>query len=401
MLNKNEQAPESDIEEQEKREDGIEEKEVGGTLVEKAKELLVDAFERVAEMFRSAEEFGDDEVLSDKEQQEEDELVQEASEAFQRFYLAVKEKLGDAPLSLLLEEGGLDEDPEASLESPSRFRKFIEQRGAPLVAALIDVFVGSNLAETYQKCVEFKEARVDGEMTQEEIGFKEELVAKVKPVSYDFNLRSLEGIRSTIDTNITRLDILNENIKGVMTKKIVDNIDPFYRLRYDLLRKYLGLEQWNDLIQESSYRPGLETESDAVYFTFAPRDVLRSIEFQQEEANSYFRVLPYTGEGFGDLFTYVERTSQIPYSMVTMQMGEYKAYTGFDEERGEKYVSYYDLWDLDPPQLKMLGIDIDQFNFPFEIYGRIYESDFADLKTDDSSGGKDIWPPKKLDPSRF
>ncbi|NQV89161.1 MAG: hypothetical protein HQ488_02460 [Parcubacteria group bacterium] len=241
MLNKNEQAPESDIEEQEKREDGIEEKETEGTLIEKAKEFLVDAFARMAEMFRSAEEFGDDEVLSAKEQKEEDGLVQEASEALQRFYLAIKETLGDAPLALLLEEGGLEKDPEAAPESSSRFRKFIERRGTPLVAAFIDVFVGSNLAETYQKCVDFRNARVDGKMTQEEIDFKEELVAKVKPVSYDFNLRSLEGIRSTIDTNITRLDILNENIKGVMTKKIVDNIDPFYRLRYDLLRKYLGL----------------------------------------------------------------------------------------------------------------------------------------------------------------
>ncbi|NQV89160.1 MAG: hypothetical protein HQ488_02455 [Parcubacteria group bacterium] len=145
----------------------------------------------------------------------------------------------------------------------------------------------------------------------------------------------------------------------------------------------------------------METESDAVYFTFAPRDVLRSIEFQQEEPNNYFSVLPYTGEGFGDLFAHVERTSQIPYSMVTMQMGEYKAYTGFDEERGEKYVSYYDLWDLDPPQLKMLGIDVDQFNFPFEIYGRIYESDFTDLKANESLVESDIWPAKKPDPLRF
>jgi hypothetical protein len=51
-------------------------------------------------------------------------------------------------------------------------------------------------------------------------------------------------------------------------------------------------------------------------------------------------------------------------------LGKYKL--GAGEDNGRRFISVYDKWDLEPPALKKLGIDIQKFgNTPY-IYFRIY-----------------------------
>jgi hypothetical protein len=345
MESGNEQAPEFDIEEQEEREEkegGVEEKEVGGNLVEKAKDFLVDAFSRMEETFIIAEEFGDDEILIPQEQHEEDVLVQEASEALQRFYLVVKKKFGDAPLSLLVKEGGPEEGADTHPDSSSSSGKTVENRDAPITAVLIDTFVGSSLLDTYQKCADFKRARVDGKMTQEEIDFKETISERI----------------SHVDTGAG--------------------------FRFDLFRKYLGLDQIHDHLQSSPYRPPVETNSEAIYFSFRPEQIIDGIQETAVHELTLGTESMHNVETSDDLFEYVQSYDRLPPSPATEQLGVHEVHVGYDEERGEKYVSYSDHWGLDSPQLQMLSIDVDQFNFPFEVYGRIYESDFEDIKESES-----------------
>jgi|GEM_PF-2394822 hypothetical protein len=388
MLNKVEQVPQSDVEQQEKMEHRVENKETEGALVEKAKVFLADAFASVAKTFLSAEEFGDDEVLSAQEQQEEDMLVQETSKAFQRLYLAIKETLGDAPLSLLLKEGSAEEGPDMQPDSPSFFKRIAERRDVPLAAAFIDLFAGSSLSETYQKCVDFKKARMDGQMTQEEIDFKEQLSQRVSPFNYESDLSSMKGVSDTIRSGLKRLRDINEGDGEIYTKEDVDLLTvEGERMRFDLFRKYLGLEQFYAYIQQSPYRPSMESDKNAEYFTFSPEVVVNSICRTAQDAREISASPPeffskaaleilYCGTTFDELVKFTEEFNELPPNQATNQLGKYKAYSGYDKARGERYVSYYDLWDLDPPQLKLLGVDIDQFNFPFELYGRIYESDF-------------------------
>ena len=61
-------------------------------------------------------------------------------------------------------------------------------------------------------------------------------------------------------------------------------------------------------------------------------------------------------------------------------IGTFQTFLGYDEEREERYISYRDYWDLDTPVLKEKGIDINQYNYPFHFYGRIYKSEFDKIK---------------------
>jgi hypothetical protein len=52
------------------------------------------------------------------------------------------------------------------------------------------------------------------------------------------------------------------------------------------------------------------------------------------------------------------------------QLGNYKL--GASEENGKKFISVFDIWDLEPPVLMKMGINIQQFANKPKIYFRLY-----------------------------
>ncbi len=137
---------------------------------------------------------------------------------------------------------------------------------------------------------------------------------------------------------------------------------------------------------KSSCKPSKAKNLNAEYFSFNSNKLIVSIKenakrslfvsFEGKRVDQLFKK-DIKIKTFGDLELYIKEHGELPpNSYTSKQLGTYITNIGFDEEKQEKYISYYDIWDIDPPMLKDLNIDIDQFNFPFEIYGRIYKSDF-------------------------
>jgi hypothetical protein len=157
-----------------------------------------------------------------------------------------------------------------------------------------------------------------------------------------------------------------------------------------MFRKYLGLEQYFSTVTPSEYKPSQAKDTQAQYVRFNPQQILDSMfnlkglanfdsSADSETSHHFSDFEPAKDRNFKAIIGFVEKHQVLPPNSFTGQLGKYKAFVGFDSERNERYISYYDKWDMDPPQLKKLGINVDQFNFPYEVYGRIYEKDVVDF----------------------
>lgn len=339
------------------------------------------AFEDVADVFSQANllEISGNET----ECKQAKNLKKEASSALGTFYKKLRSlSLG---ASLLL-AGGYVAHANYHKKSATNYAdgKHLDRGKLSASLAIVDTYISSDLVDTYNTCIDFLQARKDGKMSSGEIAFKEDMAQRIVPFGYSEgglpvigDLQRLKQIKNGT-SKFTKEKLLHPELS--MGEKISKSGRSFFgrvmgadpgvttRVRVDMFRKYLGLEQYFNTIVPSEHKPSQSKDAKARYFQFNTQEVLRDI--------FSITIGGFKGKNFNDLVSFVQKENRIPKNNFTFQLGQYKAYVGFDKEKNQRYVSYYDVWDMDPPQLKKLGINVDQFNFPYEIYGRIYEKDF-------------------------
>lgn len=319
-------------------------------------------------------------------------LLESAGYRLSSFYKKLKRSLRIAPILFALStpaDNPIDrvgkgiEQRKHELSIPVKERKLghISQSQLPFSMAITNIFLEGNPVQEYNRAVDLFNRRVDGRMSEGEIEYKEKIAENIDPFGY---------LASDLDSTLSFIDSSERTPHGRMEafrrgqrrfdRENIDKLDSKYKIRVDLFRKYLGLPQFNNSVIESPWRPSVEKNPKAKYFSFDSGQVVESIkaEIQRKRRQklNYKYATTIKIDSFKDLKKYILDSKDFPPSMLSAQLGRYGSYVGHDEERNEDYVSYYDLWDLNPPTLDDIGIDLNQFNFPFELYGRIYESDW-------------------------
>lgn len=270
---------------------------------------------------------------------------------------------------------------------------YLDESDLPLKAQFLDWYLSGRPLELYNKFAQFKEQRVDDKMTQEEIDFRERIAQNIFPFGYGVESVSLgESLLNPIPRIKEHFKINAKEIP-FHKLKLFEKDDRLYsrenieklsnngakvalKTRVDLFRLYLGLPQFFDTLQISPYKPTKAKSLNATYYCFDQMIIVANIKDLKTKTKEKNYIGSTEISFFDALRGLLTKQKRFPYNYFASQLGKYVVDSGYDEDRKERYVSYYDVWDLDPPILKEMGIDIDQFNFPFEIYGRIYESDF-------------------------
>jgi hypothetical protein len=237
----------------------------------------------------------------------------------------------------------------------------------------VDYIFGGECAKTLNLFESFYNQRKDGQMSPEEIKYRQKIADNIHPFGYGvttvfpalYHMKADDKpySKENVDERVTRSKdpappMFNQALEQLITGQEV--------VKHDLFRKYLGLPMDYDVLHISKDKPTKTKSPDAQYITFDADAIVKSMLL-----DGRFEV-----KTFEDLLLYVQKNKFIPPNSYTSTLGNYIVDQGYDQARGEKYISYYDFWDIDPPLLKDMGIDLDKYNFPFEIYGRIYESDF-------------------------
>ena len=212
-------------------------------------------------------------------------------------------------------------------------------------------------------------------MSFEEVQFRERISQNLDPYGYDpVSLLSNYLYFIEDDRNYRK-----ERVDGEPKRK---------QIRIDLFRIYLGLTPYYDYLKPSIYRPSegeaLPQIYDVNYYQFDASEIVEDFK-DHENLKSLrnfddFRVRIEELILRGEWFNYEGSTEivNIPGSYFR-NLGVHEVRFEFDEGRGERYMSYWDYWDLDPPIINLMGLDVNEFNFPFVIYGRLYESELEEI----------------------
>lgn len=300
-----------------------------------------------------------------------------------------KIKRGSSLLSLIF---ALNSDQATSREAT------VYQRGTPLErqclsrsAQIIDWYLDGEPVLIYNQLLQFKKRRNNGRMTAEEVAFKETLARNIYPG--DFAEPSLVGevLSSLVDVfmsdsekkaSVNRFKNVVNNTshytKGKIEQAIAEKkIYEFEKPSIDLFRIYLGLPQLFGTIIESPFKPSIAKNKDARYFSFRTEDILRSMKLEQPLPPRFPKM--FKGSTWEYFKQEVKNKKMIPSQFIWFNLHNHYAGNGYDADRHEEYISYYDIWDLDDGIIKEQGIGLDQFNYPPEIYGRIYRTDFEKI----------------------
>lgn len=233
-----------------------------------------------------------------------------------------------------------------------------------------EIFKGLPL-KIYNTFVDLYHKRTNEKMTKEEIDFKENISQKIFPWGYDIFPKIMSFV----------------NNEKKYTKETIGKLTLPMQIREDMFRKYLWLDQYSDFIVESTSKP-TQSKEKTIYYDFNETLKKKIILDAKKELNtdSSFQGLInhiLDGKSMPSTWVYTKKIENfmdgIP-SHIVSQLARHKVWIAYDPIKKERYVSYYDLRDLDPQMLKENWMDIDKYNFPFEIYGRIYESDFNAVK---------------------
>tara|TARA_R100001509_G_scaffold26687_4_gene13960 strand:+ start:3574 stop:6456 length:2883 start_codon:yes stop_codon:yes gene_type:complete len=150
------------------------------------------------------------------------------------------------------------------------------------------------------------------------------------------------------------------------------NIAPLQE-RKDLLNILLGLDQeYNSIPIQDEYKPSKSKDSDSVYYK-SPATESYIINQLQKDPQEFMRQV----RGYKDGVNYWAADDQNVNTLgnYTLSLGE--------DDKG-KYISYYDIWDLQPFKNKAGTAVLDAaqsvagLNAP-EVYGRVYLKDDAKL----------------------
>lgn len=239
----------------------------------------------------------------------------------------------------------------------------------------------NEIAKPYNKLVEFKNKRGDKPMSPEEIEYRKRIASSVK-YGYPDDVQSLKNIATKIDKG-------KKGDYGLFTSLEDD------KLRSELIQQYMGINEprYKSHIKESQYKPSQTNgKIKGKYYDFSD-EVLQDMYTNIADANfddiynnvGKKKILNQKIIGESNPWTTLDAPIRGKNYNPLGQLGSYTMSGGKDEKG--RYLSYYDIWDLDPEILKDRGIDIDKLNYPFEIYGRIYEKDLKS-KPKKKFGGK-------------
>lgn len=359
--------------------------------------VLSEAVGQFGAVFKKGRETESGEGATMEEKKEVGELLVRLGGSLSALYKEIKRLSKIVPVLFMLlgpghkvdevEKGIVTRKTEVSVPIEKRKLSHISTSQLPFLVGLVNRYMEGNIINEYNKMVDFFNNRVDGKMTNEEIAYKERIAQTIQPFGY-FDSKDSKSINSltSFPNPISKLKDF-ENGERSFTKENMHNLEPKYRIRIDIFRTYLGLSQFNSSLKESSYRPTKSKDLNTKYFSFENSSIIKDIK-----KNSILRALMPRPEGyhsknnsnlykkintFEDLKGYILKYGEFPpCAYLEEQLGAYGSYIAYDKERKEEYVSYYDLWDLEPSYLKDLAININNFNFPVEIYGRIYESEW-------------------------
>lgn len=148
--------------------------------------------------------------------------------------------------------------------------------------------------------------------------------------------------------------------------------------REELKKMWLGIDDPNGLnvgnYIKSEFKPKDSTDPNAVYFK--PKDIPKLTVPQFDELYGEImktRLPDGKFPGGNSSILYIKDKFKVLDSKtidkISSDLGHFKL--GAAEENGKKYISVYDEWDLFPPALKDIGVNIQQFGTTPLIYYRI------------------------------
>jgi transcriptional regulator with XRE-family HTH domain len=329
--------------------------------------LVESSAEEFGEVFGQTQEIQNDPTSTDQEKQQAQGLTERAADLFRSFYKKSKEAAKALPLLLALYQPAdrviaQETKPTQSEQSAT---DALKREDLPFWGEAIDWYVEGDFVKIYNDFNRLSKTRENGKMSVEEVAFRENIAQNMNANSYDGQAQLRE-----IQAGERRY-----------SKENIQQLPEVLKIRTDFLRTYLGLERFGDYIVDSPDKPSQAKNTASRYKGFRASDILASINQRAKrlENRNWLQKLATTApevSSFDQLEKFVGEHQTFPSNDFTTQLGRYKVDSGYDQDRKEKYISYYDVWDIDPPILKKMGVDIDQYNFPFEVYGRVYESDF-------------------------
>lgn len=182
------------------------------------------------------------------------------------------------------------------------------------------------------------------QMGKDERLVREAMLYGIEPYGYNHIDKKVQGYKEYIEGSPKTRKQLQNKFKTTETRDII---------RKELFSKYLGVplpEGFYSELQTSAHKPSKSKQNNAVYYdhpdfkTAAMRDL---------------SIMDNTPVDINNLQAY------------TISRGK--------DEKGEPYFSYYDIWDLDPGKGR---VNIDKYNNPQEIYGRVYKEDLINYGLD-------------------
>lgn len=364
--------------------------------IKKICEEITDAAHKLGDVNTDNLNIQTDPSVPEPVKQKVDKMVGAASNLFRSIYRGAKKGFQALPLMLIL-----NSDQPAPIGKQIHPGDTLKLEDLPITAKVIDWYLDGQPLAIYNHMLELKKLRKDGKMTEEEIAFKERISRNVFPDMYGAPFGEIPQLVFDAFSK----DPKKSASTPLRFKRILDDTGDFTREKLerdinsgeinwrkvpsiDLLRIYMGLPQMFGTMIDSPYKPKVAKNKDAKYISFKTEDILRDMRHPEDSDKQWFE-----GKTWEDLKKIVkgeidledrfaqesvrkQQPKMIPGVFMWFNLQHHIATIGYDNDRKEEYISYYDIWDLDVDILKGSGIDIDQFNFPPEIYGRIYKSDF-------------------------
>jgi len=200
----------------------------------------------------------------------------------------------------------------------------------------------------YNRLVDMYNMRSNGKETQAELDLKKRM-ATYRNYEYPTNALELLKFVNDVDAGI--------NDPNWKPEKLQQSPNP---LRKALVSKYYGLPYDEKEIIPSKYQP---TVKDTLG--------LQNYDFGDKYQKGIKNLL--TDNFYEDYYSQYKKPQVVRYPQ---PLNELKDFTlGANKDKEGRYRSYYDSWDIDPAKLKGSGIDLNIFNHPFDIYGRLYENE--------------------------
>lgn len=203
---------------------------------------------------------------------------------------------------------------------------------------------------------------------------KRRIVKNIDPYGYSNSYSALRLLANAIlkdqpeEAKLDSLRRLEEEKKGEANKYAVRENKAF-RERNDLLALILDQEQPYNSIEESIYRPTIASDGDnSKYYRskITESQIQRAIDNNEDFAEGGLE-----GDGISD---------SDYHRLGANVLGNYKVSVGYDDEKRLPYISYYDVWDLNPfsgygrtltREMEDKLYDAVGLKSP-EVYGRVY-----------------------------